>query len=456
MPPLSLFGKAAFYMHQKKRRSAVPSNVTEAGCIPEGSLVASFDNSSIAISDPTLLLYCQTTRLMYRNVMSPTTARRLGACLKNTQKLHHVLRMSTTAIRQQKLASDHFDEHLDRLALLQAEDQRKLKPVKSKIKDYDAILSKSLDFLTTLPAALEPLTRSSGTVHTSVERAIAITEAQAQLRKLKDATLPNLLKHVEDLELEPYPEPGMAEDEIDFLSRVGGMNDAERKDLLDTLDMQRTAAIAHVTENLQNLQWKEDLPSVSGSDAGSEATVERKENPFARISAKVAASTDTGKKGAEEKPKFGMSTDDQFASVIADAASPEDDFKARKIVGKNFGVDDLASVVADAPSSKDDFKARKIVGKNFGVGQNSGEITTWRPEPAEKLKTVEPRGFSDRSDEDDTTRPTWEHEAADKPKTIEPRVFSHRSNEDDKRKPETPARNLSVLQAQLEASFKKS
>ena len=125
--------------------------------------------------------------------MSPVIARRLGACVNNTTKLHHVLRMSTTATRQQQLASDRYNEHLDRLTLLQAEDNRKLKPVKAKIGDYDAVLSKSLDFLTTLPAALEPLTKSRDTAHTSVERAIAITEAQAQLRKLKDGTLPNLL-----------------------------------------------------------------------------------------------------------------------------------------------------------------------------------------------------------------------------------------------------------------------
>ena len=358
--------------------------------------------------------------------MSPIVARRLGACVNNIPKLHDALRMSTTAIRRQKLASDRYDEHLHRLTLLQAEDRRKLKPVKAKIEDYDAVLNKSLDFLTTLPAALEPLTNRRDTAYTSVERAIAITEAQAQLRKLKDATLPNLLKHVEDLELEPYPEPGSDDDEIDFLSRVRGMNDAERKDLLDTLNMERIAAVSHVAENVKNLKWKDDLTSISGSDAGSEAPIERKENPFAKVAAKVAASTDTGKKKADDKPKFGMSTEDQFASVVAEAAA-----------------------------RKEAIKIRKVVGKNFGVGQNSGEITTWKPEAIEKPKTVEPRVFSHKPDGDDKPRLTWKPEVVDKPKTVEPRVFSHRSDEDEKSRPKAPVRDLSELQARLEASFKK-
>jgi hypothetical protein len=331
--------------------------------------------------------------------------------------------MSTTATtRLQKLASDRYNEHLDRLTLLQAEDNRKLKPVKAKIGDYDAVLSKSLDFLTTLPAALEPLTKSRDTAHTSVERAIAITEAQAQLRKLKDGTLPNLLKHVEDLELEPYPDPGSDDDEIDFLQRVRGMSDAERKDLLDTLNMERIAAVSHVTENVEKLKWRDDLTSIGGSDAGSAAPVERKENPFA----KVAASTDTGNKRTEEKTKFGLSTEDQFASVVADAAS-----------------------------RKQAIKIRKVVGKNFGVGENSGEIRTWKPEATEKPKTVEPRVFSHKTDEDDKPTTTWKPEVAEKPKTVEPRVFSQRSDEDDKPRPKAPVRDLSALQAQLEASFKK-
>lgn len=359
--------------------------------------------------------------------MSPIIARRLGACVNNTTTLRHVLRMSTTATRQQKLASDRYNEHLDRLTLLQAEDHRKLKLVKAKIEDYDAVLNKSLDFLTTLPAALEPLTNRRDTAHTSVERAIAITEAQAQLRKLKDAILPNLLRHVEDLELEPYPEPGSDDDEIDFLSRVRGMNDTERKDLLDTLEMERIAAVSHVTENVQNLKWKDDLTSIGGSDASSAAAIERKENPFAKVAAKVAAPADTGKKKADDKPKFGMSTEDQFASVVAEAAA-----------------------------RKDAIKIRRVVGKKIGGGQNSGEITTCKPEATEKSKTVEPRAvFSRRPDEDDKPRPTWKPEVADKPKTIEPRVFSHRSDEDEKLRPKVPVRDLSALQAQLEASFKK-
>jgi hypothetical protein len=354
-------------------------------------------------------------------VMSPTIARRLGACVNNSTKTHHVLRMSTTAIRRQKLASDHYNEHLDRLPLLQAEDLRRLKPAKPKIQEYDAVLDRGLDFLTTLPAALEPLNKLKDTAYTSVERALAITEAQAQMRKLKDKTLPNLLAHVEDLELEPYPEPGSTESEIDFLTRARGMNEAERKDMLDSLNMEMRAALSQVTESLQNLEGKDEVTRGSSSDTESAATVERKADPFAKVATKVAASTDSGKKKAEEKPRFGMSTDDQFASVIAKSAP-----------------------------RKEDFIKKKVVGKNFGVGQNSGEITTWKPDMAEKPKMAEPRVFSHRTDEDDAPRPTtWRPDVTEKP-----RVFSHRADEGDSQRPKAPVRDLNSLQAKLEASFK--
>jgi hypothetical protein len=349
---------------------------------------------------------------MYHNVMSRTIARRLGACVNNTIKIHHALRMSTTAIGQQKLASEHYNEHLDRLPLLQSEDLRRLKPVKAKIQDYHVVLDRGLDLLTTLPAALEPLTKLKDTAYTSVERAIVITEAQAQLRKLKDASLPNLLAHVEDLELEPFPEPGSSEDEIDFLQRLRGMNEAERKDLLDTLNMEMRAAISQVTESVQNLEMKGQSTRVFGSDAELAAPIERKENPFAKVAANVAASTDTGKKKTEEKTKFGMSTDDQFASVIAKSAPP-----------------------------KEDFIKKKVVSKSFGVGQDSGEITTWKPDIPEKPKTTEPRVFSHRADEDEAPRPN---------------AFSHRAAGDDAPRPKAPLRSLNFLQAQLEKTLKRS
>lgn len=348
--------------------------------------------------------------------MSPTIARRLGACVNNTTKIHHALRMSTAATRPQKSASEHYDEHLDRLPLLQAEDLRRLKPVKAKIQDYHAVLDRGLDLLTTLPAALEPLTRMKDTAYTAVERAIVITEAQAQLRKLKDASLPNLLAHIEDLELEPYPEPGGSEDEIDFLQRLRGMNEAERKDLLDTLNMEMRAAISQVTESVQNLEGKDQSARVFGSDTQSAAPIERKENPFAKVAAKVAASADAGKRKAEEKTKFGMSTDDQFASVIAKSAPP-----------------------------KEDFLKKKVVGKNFGVGQDTEEITTWKPDVPEKPKTTEPRVFPHRADEDEAPRL---------------RAFSRRTDEDDapREAPRTviPPRSLNFLQAQLEKTLRKA
>ena len=404
--------------------------------------------------------------------MSPTIARRLGACVNRSTKLHHALRMSTTAVIRQKVPSDHYKEHLGRLTLLQAEDLRRLKPVKIKVSEYDAVLSKGLDFLTTLPAALEPLTKLRDTAHTNVERAIAITEAQASLRKLKDATLPNLLEHVKDLELEPFPEPGSGEEEIEFLQRARGMNEAERKDLLDSLNLEMRAAISQVTESLR-LTPSSYETSGSGSDAESAVVFERKENPFAKVAAKAAASTDTGTRKVEERPKFGMSTDDQFASVIADAAPRKEAFKLKKVVGRNFGLgqnsgeitdDQFAGVVADAAPRKEALK-KKVVGTNFGLGQNSGEITTRKPDVVAKPKPAEPSDFPHRSEEGDTPRPqaVWprdfshrsEEGDTPRPQAVRPRVFSHRSEEGDKPRSNATVRDLMSLQAQLEASFRK-
>jgi hypothetical protein len=347
---------------------------------------------------------------MCRNVMSPIIARRLGACVNITTTVHNA-RISTTAIRRQKLPSDHHNEHLDRLALLQAEDLEKLKPVKAKIKDYDAVLNKGVEFLATLPVTLAPLAKLN-TAHTSVERAIALAEAQTTLSKLKDATLPNLLAHVEDLELEEFPEPGSDETEIEFLQRARSMSDEERKDLLDSLNMEFGAAIAQATESVQSVQWRgeERSGSGSGSDTEPEATIERKENPFAKVAAKTTAAVGAGKKKTEEKAKFGMSTDDQFANVIADAVP-----------------------------RKDATKKKKVADTSFGLGQNTGEVTTWRPVVSEKPKTPEPRDFPRRADD----------------KAPKPRGFPRRAD-DDAPKPKSPMRDLNSLQAQLEASFRKS
>ena len=326
--------------------------------------------------------------------MSPINARRLGACANFTTKIN-CARISTTATIRQKLPSEHHNEHLDRLALLQAEDLEKLKPVKAKIKDYDAVLKKGQEFLATLPAALAPLAKLN-TAHTSVERAIAIAEAQTTLSKLKDATLPNLLAHVEDLELEEFPEPGSDETEIEFLQRARSMSDDERKDLLDSLNMEFGAAIAQATESVQSLEWRGEETSGSGSDTESTATVERKENPFAKVAAKATAAVGTSRKKVEEKAKFGMSTDDQFANVIADAAP-----------------------------RKEAIKKKKVADTSLGLGQNTGEVTTWKPVVPEKPKTPEPRDFPRRAVEDAP-------------------------------KPKSPVRDLNSLQAQLEASFRKS
>ena len=328
--------------------------------------------------------------------MLPTLTRRLGACVNLTTKFHHA-RLSTTAIRRQKLPSDHQSEHLDRLSLLQAEELEKLKPVKAKIHEYNAVLNKAQDFLTSLPAALAPLVKSENTAHTVLERRLALADAENALRKLKDATLPNLLAHVQDLELEAFPEPGSDESEIEFLQRARSMDDEERRDLLDSLNLEFGAAIAQATESVQSVKWSYEATSGSGSDAEPTPVIERKGNPFPKAAAKTAVAADAVKKVvAEEKAKFGMSPDDQFKSVIADAAPREDAFKKRKVVGKNYG-----------------------------LGENTREAKTWKPEMGEKPKASEPK---------------------DTPRRLE----------EDAPRPKPSPRDLNSLQAQLEASFKKS
>lgn len=308
--------------------------------------------------------------------------------------------MSTATLGQQKAPSDHNTDHLARLALLQANDLERLKPVKAKIAEYDAALKKGLEFFSTLPAALEPLNKMENTAHTKGDRNAALADALASLQSLKDAKLPNLLAHVEDLELEDYPEPASDEAEIDFLQRARSMSDVDRQDLLDSLNMEFGAAIAQATESVQSLKVRNEKWSPSSSDAEPATPTERRENPFAKVAAKATSAADAGKKKADDRKKFGLSTDEQFASVIAKSAPREDVIKNKK--------------VADT---------------NFGLGQNTGDVTTWKPVVSEKPKAPEHREYAYRSDDD-------------APKEAP--------------KPKPSVRDLNSLQAQLEASFKRA
>jgi hypothetical protein len=400
------------------------------------------------------------TQPMYHNVMSPTIARRLGACAHNTStKCHHV-RLSTSSFRQQTVApSDHQKEHLERLALLQAEDRRLLKPVKAKIGEYQARLAQIRETLTTLPPALQILEGIKSPAYTLVEHRASIAEAIASLDRLKDAKLPTLLAHVEDLELEEYPEPSSDDSEVEFLQRVDGMKAAEREDLLDSLSLEIRALSSQTAESVQRYTGGR-MTNMSGSEIEPAKPVERTENPFAKTAARMKSAAGTGsKKKAEDKTKFGLSTDEQFASVIADAAP------------KNF------------------VKKKKAADANFGLDQDNGDITTWRPVGSGKPKAPETIIRSPSLSSETPSESAWgamdddfradNDGAKPRPITLEPKLRSPSiSSEtssgstwgvlDDplrpdtdvtkskpKPKPKPQSHNLNSLQAQLEASWKK-
>jgi hypothetical protein len=398
---------------------------------------------------------------MYRNVMSPTIARRLGACAHNTStKCHHV-RLSTSSFRQQTVApSDHQKAHLERLAFLQAEDRRLLKPVKAKIGDYQARLAKIRENLTTLPPALQILEGIKSPAYTLVEHRASIAEAIASLDRLKDAKLPTLLAHVEDLELEEYPEPSSDDSEVEFLQRIHGMKAAERKDMLDSLSLEIRALSSQTAESVQRYTGGR-MTDMSGSEIEPAKSVKKMENPFAQTAARMkAAASGTGsKKKAEDKTKFGLNKDEQFASVIADAAP------------------------------KNAVKKKKAADANFGLDQNNGGITTWKPVGNSKPKAPETIIRSPSLSSETPSESVWgamdddfradNDGAKSRPKTPEPRSQPHilssetssestwgvlddpfrpdtdATKSEPKPKPKPQSHNLNSLQAQLEASWKK-
>lgn len=370
---------------------------------------------------------------MYRNVMSPTIARRLGACVNSITRNHHT-RLSTTSFRAEKAPNDHNNEHLKRLALLQAEDLRLLKPVKAKIRDYQAVLDSSREFLTTLSPSFKPLEGLQFTAHTPVEHRAAIKEALASLDRLKDARLPNLLAQVEDLELEEFPAPSSDETEIDFLQRLAGMTAAEKQDTLDSLNMEIRAVSMQASESIERLRgrWVE----TNGSEQEPAKPLERKDNPFAKLAAKATVAADAGKKKAEEKgkPKFGMSTDEQFANVIANA-TPRDKSPKNKVVDK----------------------------ANFGLAESNGDITTWKPIESSKSEKLEPTRKPVETSNPWMPEPQSQSQprSASVPSDTPPasprgaRASSPRPYPDAP-KPKPQGHDLNSLYAQLKTSWKKS
>lgn len=335
---------------------------------------------------------------MRRNVMSPILARRLAACINNAPRNHHI-RLFTGTPRWQQTPSDDNRDHIEKLALLQAEDLRLLLPVKDKVSKYQTTVDETRKFLLDLPNALEPiLAGNKDSVYTLGEHRTSISDALASTDRLKDVKLPNLLAHLGDLEVEEFPEPGSQEEEIDFLQRVRSSSPAERNDILMSLESEITALKVRSADSVRR-----NSAPLDESDSATPSPTERKENPFAKTAAKAPVVGDAGKKKAENKSKFGLSTDEQFANVVANAAAAAEAAKPKNKVEDN---------------------------SNFGLAQENKDPTSWKPTPAVENKSTSPPAQAATTSNNE-------------PKSTTPKA-----------KP--PTHDLNSLQAKLEASWKKS
>lgn len=316
---------------------------------------------------PSIILQSR-LRLMHRNVMSPIIARPLGACIRQTSRTAHARSLTSTS-RWQQNASDRSREHEERLSLLQSEDHRLLKPVKDRIDKLQAQLDETREFLKSLPTTLKPILGSSGSYYTLDQHYSAIHDALGSLDRLKKEKLPTLRAHVEDLEFEEYPEPGNTESEIEFLQRVRSMNPAERKDLLESLNLEIGASSSRSRESRERYRKQLEDSSESEKEPQQKQSVERKENPFAKTAAKAPVVGNASKAKAESKGKGWLISNEQSDNVIADAA-PAADMGALK-------------------KKKAEDKA------NFGLERQAAEPTTWKPtEPAKPTEAPKPKeGF---------------------------------------------------------------
>lgn len=330
--------------------------VIRVGCFPETASLDSPWTLQASISRFFATALHGSTHLMSRNVMSPTVARRLGACAHNITKSRHHAHISTTSFRSQESPSDRQQDHLDRVAWMQADDMRRLVPLKAKIKEYQAECDKAHEFLASLPAALEPLESLSPARPLKEHRAV-INVAMESLNRLKNKKLPNLLANVEDLETEAFPEPGSQESELAFMQRIGGMTAGEKQDQLRSLTMAIQSVVKEATDRMPQ--------ETDGS---------RSPNPFAAVQLNPLDIVNKKKSEvgedirAGDKLKFGLSTEEQFASVVAGATKAEDaiDKKIKKKVktttaGFGLGQDteDATASEASASDSKKDKKEKK-------------------------------------------------------------------------------------------------
>jgi hypothetical protein len=353
---------------------------------------------------------------MYRNVMPPILVRRLGACINRFTNV----RLATSSSKHEKTANDHYNDHLERLSVLQAEDARLLRPMNSKIEEYTVLLGKSREFLTTLSDALELLRGMKSPCYTLEQHRAGITDALASLDRLKNKRLPSLLAHIEDLELEPFPEPGSDEPEIDFLQRVGGMSARERKDALDTMTMELRALTAQATESV--LQSGGRLEITGAVEEELAKLIEVRANPFVGITAKKAVFADLVEKKTGDRPMIGLSANEQSDDVITEAEA--DDY----------------------------MRNNKVPHANFGLNEINEETTTWKP-VVSTVKTPKPRSEPRSEPEITTWKPIDTEPRISEPK---PKSFGKPHDTHFRIKPKPPSRDLNSLQAQLEASWKKT
>jgi hypothetical protein len=289
---------------------------------------------------------------MHRNVMPPMSARRLGACINNATKKHYQVRRLTTSRKWQQTESEGSREHKERLAILQAEDIRLLQPVKTHLNEYLATVGEAKDLLENMPAPLQHILPQRS-VHSFPTHQLIISEALAAAKRLEEERLPNLLAHLEDLDVEGYPEPGKDETELQFLARVKDMKPAERQTLLDAVSGQVEATTKNLRQRVQN--W---TPEEEEAEKRAEKRAERSDTE--RFQTRNLL------------PRPGVA--EQFANVIADATAqtnfgmgqPED---VRQ--WKPLGVPGSPSASSKTPAPESEPTADAPKPKRFGFDLNS-------------------------------------------------------------------------------------
>lgn len=396
--------------------------------------------------------------------MSPTIARRLGACAHNTTKTHRHARISTTSFKLRETPPDFKQEHLDRVAWLQAYDISKLKAVEANIKEYKTACDKAHEFLVKLPEALQPLENLSP-LWSLKEHQVNIDSSTESLKRLNDEKLSNLRTHVQDLQTEVFPEPGSDETELAFMQLIGGMTAEERQDKYNSLTMEiRAVAI----------------------DAARKITMESAHavhHPFAAVQMDPILTWNSKKTEKGDKVtsgdnlKFGLGTKDQSPSVSHGATQSENSLEEKNEMSTaNFGLGDdgekAATKVTTATIIEDVIEQRmdKDLKKEFKKDLRKELKKELKKEPAGRPVSL---GVADGLDQT-----VSRDEASDAPKpAARSSVVSRLARQTEDAVPQKPAianieatpttspetttkpkpdlANIGAMQALLEASFKK-